>query len=103
VVLENAAVRLAQARGGGAREHGDDTGSRRRRIDIDAPDDGVSVRAAYERDVDHARQRDVIDVAAAPREQARIVQTLERRADVRHGREASMAGRVRGYGPLFSF
>src|SRR5262249_51331061 len=33
--------------------------------DVDRPDPGMGMRAAHEAEVQHARQRDVVDVAAA--------------------------------------
>ena len=54
------------------------------RVDVDGADTGVGVRAADDGGVEHARQRDVADVAAAPLDQSRILLAEEPVADELH-------------------
>ena len=85
VVEEHAAVGLAEPRGIFPGEHAGDAGRAPGGVERDARQARVSVRAAHERDVDHARQREIVHVAAAAGEQARIVAAFDARSDVRHG------------------
>ena len=89
VVEEDAAVRLAEPGDGIAAEHADDAGHAARGVDTDAGEARMGVNAANEGDVDHARQRQVVHVPAAPGEQARVVAAFHARSDAarrrRHG------------------
>jgi len=91
-VEEHAAVGLAEPRDIFPGEHADDAGRAPGPVERDACQARVSVHAAHERDVDHARQRQVVHVAAAAGEQARIVAAFDARSDVarrrRHGRDS---------------
>ena len=49
------------------REHRVHAGQRQRRVLVDAADQRVRMRAAHERGMPDARQRDVVDEAAAAR------------------------------------
>ena len=70
--------------GGG--EHERDAGRGTRRSHVDPADRAVRHVAAYERGVQHARYVEVVDVATAAREQARILDPQRSRADRRLGR-----------------
>jgi hypothetical protein len=93
-VLQDAAVRRAQLRDVRADEDGDDPGALARGGELETRDARVRVDATHEHGVDHPRQRDVVDVMAAAGENARVVGTLEWRADVRHGRSLARGLRV---------
>ena len=71
--------------GGDDREH---AGQRQRRRRVDQPHAGVSVRAAQHRRVDDAGDLEVVDECPAPREQARVLATRDRCADVAAFRRA---------------
>jgi hypothetical protein len=65
------------------------------RLRLDGAELGVGMEAADERDVEEARENDVVDVPATSGQDPRIVGALRRRADVRHARESSMIDRRR--------
>jgi hypothetical protein len=64
-VQGDADERLAERIEVGGREHRGDAGRSLCGGDVDRPDPGVRVRAAHEAEVQHARQRNIVDVAAA--------------------------------------
>ena len=72
------------------REHGMDAGQRTGRGEVERDDPTVRDVAAHERRFQHARQRDVIDVATAPGEQAGVLLACHRLAD-----ESARVDRVR--------
>jgi len=76
----------------GAREHPGDAQRSPRVVEIDADEARVGVDAAHEGDVDQARQRQVVHVAAAPREQAWVVTAFDARPDVYRRASAGTAG-----------
>ena len=97
VVLEDSAIGLAEPRGVTAGQHARHAGRASCISGVDPDDAGVSVRAAHERDVDHARQRHVVHVAATAGEQARVVAAPGARAHVRHrGRDCTTLTRLGG-------
>ena len=63
------------------REHGMHAGYRQRRVLADAADQRVRVRAAHERDVQHAGHRNVVDKAAPPAQQRLVFDAGDARAD----------------------
>ena len=65
----------------GAGQHLDHALERRCGADVDRLDAGVRARAAQHRRVQHVGQVDVVDVAALPGEQARILDALDALAD----------------------
>jgi hypothetical protein len=69
-------------------EDGDDAGHATCAIGIDALDSRMSVRAAEQRHVQHAGQREVRHVRAAARDESRILLPQESPADqaLAHGR-----------------
>jgi hypothetical protein len=66
VVPEDAAVGFAEPGDGVASQHAGDARRSARALEVDAYEARVGVRAADEGGVHHARQRHVVDVAAAP-------------------------------------
>ncbi len=73
--------RLDEARQILGGEHRHDARRRPRGRAIDRPDAGVRMIAAPERDVQHARHLPVVDEAAEPGEEARVLGALDARAD----------------------
>ena len=67
-----------------AGDHGLDAGHLHRLADVDVLDLGVRVRAAHQRQVEHARKREVVDVVALALNEARILLALHRHADRVH-------------------
>ena len=96
---EPAAVETRRQRPHGAGEitggeDGDDAVDGARRAGIDAPDDRVRVRTAYEGEMQHARQHEVVDEAAGTSQEPRVLEAPHGRAGVRHratGRRCSRA------------
>jgi hypothetical protein len=69
-------------RGGVGRHHDvDDAGLPARIALVDLHDAGVRVRAPVHRDVQHARERDVRDVAAPPGHEACVLTAADLRAE----------------------
>ena len=68
-----------------AGQHGDDARLTARGVGVDPKNARVGVRAADEGGVQHARRREVADVAAAPEDQLLRLARAQRRADVGHG------------------
>jgi len=58
-----------------------------RRVALDPGDDRVGVRAADEGHVGHPRRREVVEVAAAPGEEAGVVRALEAGSAVTGGHD----------------
>ena len=65
-------------------------GARLRGLDVDRNDLGMRMRAAHEAGVQHARQLDVVDIAAVAAEQALQLAARDARADA-GGRERDAA------------
>ena len=63
-------------------KHANDTGNLQRRTCIDLADAGVRVRAAQKRDVQHARQQQIVDEEAAPFDEFAHIGARHRTADV---------------------
>src|SRR5262249_2315395 len=61
----------------GAGQYLDDAGKRRRGADVDRLDAGVRPRAAQHRRVQHIGKVDVVDIAALPSEEPRILDPLD--------------------------
>ena len=64
-----------------AGDHGDNSGQRLGRALVDRPDARMRVRAAQRRRMRHIGQHDVVDEAAAPGQEARILLAQHARAD----------------------
>ena len=64
-----------------AGDHRLDAGHLHRLADVDALDLGVRIRAAHQREVEHARKREVVDVVPLALDEARILLALHRHAD----------------------
>ena len=64
-----------------AGDHGLDAGHLHRLADVDVLDLGVRVGAPHQREVEHARKREVVDVVALALDEARIFLALHRHAD----------------------
>ena len=68
------------------REHGMDARQGERRLLVDAADQRVRMRAAHERDVQQAGQRDVVDEAALAAQQRFVLEAFRQEdADQRSG------------------
>ncbi len=79
---ENADPRRDHLRKLGAGDDGDDAFQAPRRRGVDRLDARVRVRRAHERDMRHARQRDVGDILPAPLRQPRQIRPRHRAADI---------------------
>ena len=64
-----------------AGDHGLDAGHLHRLADVDVLDLGVRVGAPHQREVEHARKREVVDVVPFALDEARILLALHRHAD----------------------
>jgi hypothetical protein len=80
--LERGDERLHDAHKVGAGDHRVDALERQRPAGVDCGDAGVRVRAPDERRVQHAGKVDVVDEAAASREQPRVLDAQEAAPDV---------------------
>ena len=84
---KHTAIGPAEARGVGSGEDGQHARGLTRGVALDRNDGRVGVRAAHEGHVGHPRQREVVDVAAAPGEETRVVRPLETGSDVTGGHD----------------
>ncbi len=75
----------------GERQHRMHAGRPGGRAGVDAPDQRMGVRAPHERDVQHVRKAEVVDEAATALQQRKVLDPLDRLADV--------AGAVHTAGP----
>ena len=80
-VQRNADEGLAHRVELGRGKHGDDTRCDPSRFDFDGAQRGVRVRAAHEAGVQHARQLDVVEIAALPAQQPRELDSGNSRPD----------------------
>jgi hypothetical protein len=74
------------------REHRMHAGQRLRLRDIDRPDPRVAILAAHEVAEQHARQLEVVDIAALALDEADVLLALARAADAAEGRFALFLG-----------